>query len=156
PDGFILLYPQREAAEPLTPYKKSPQLEAIFQETRDWLEIVQIEDVGRLNQSISDGYIRDEILVAEALHSRRIAEIAHRIAESHREGARLVLIAGPSSSGKTTFSKRLAVQLMAHSIQPFTLEMDNYFLDREKTPRDETGAYDFERLQALNRERLND
>src|SRR5690606_2753798 len=88
------------------------------------------------------------IFISEALHERRIAEIGQEIAS--RRDIRLVLIAGPSSSGKTTFSKRLAIQLMTHGLTPFTLEMDNYFVDRDKTPRDEHGEYDFEALHAVN------
>jgi uridine kinase len=94
-------------------------------------------------------------LIAEALHSRRVGEIAAMIAKRHAEGCRLVLIAGPSSAGKTTFSKRLAVQLMAYGIRPFTLGMDHYFVDRDKTPLDEVGAYDFEALTALDLARFN-
>src|SRR5437660_12559251 len=114
-----------------------------------------IEDVGRLNQAIAGGRFREEVLIAEALQTRQLGEIASQIAERHAKGMRLVLIAGPSSAGKTTFSKRLAVQLMAHGIQPFTLGMDHYFVDRELTPRDESGVFDFEALTALNLERFN-
>ncbi len=90
------------------------------------------------------------MLVNEALHEQHIAQIARHVAERHRDGLRLVLIAGPSSSGKTTFSKRLAIQIMAHGLQPYTLEMDRYFVDREKTPLDEKGEYDFESLGAVD------
>ena len=91
------------------------------------------------------------MLVAEALHEQRIAAIASEISQRHdAHGTRIVLIAGPSSSGKTTFSKRLAIQLLAHGLRPFTLEMDNYFVDRDLTPRDETGALDFDALGAVN------
>lgn len=153
--GFILRYPRPEAPTALMPMTGASQLERVFRQTHEWLRVMRIDDVGRLNFAVRDGRIRETILVAEALHSRRIAEIAQDIADGHREGVRLVLIAGPSSSGKTTFSKRLAVQLMAHGIQPFTLAMDNYFVDRDLTPRDELGAFDFEALAALNRERLS-
>jgi len=93
------------------------------------------------------------VLVAEALHEQRIADIANQIVQ-RRDQVRVVLIAGPSSSGKTTFSKRLAVQLLTQGLSPFPLELDNYFVDREKTPRDEHGNYDFEHIDALDRERL--
>jgi uridine kinase len=154
--GFILLFPRSENAYELAPYQGSGKLEEVFLRTQQWLQIMQIEDVGRLNQAIAEGRIREEVLIAEALQTRYIGEIASQIADRHLQGTRLVLIAGPSSSGKTTFSKRLAVQLMAHGIQPFTLAMDNYFVDRELTPRDEQGAYDFEALNALNLQRLNE
>jgi len=88
--------------------------------------------------------------VMEALHERQIAEIAARISRRHRDGLRLVLVAGPSSSGKTTFSKRLAIQLIAHGLKPYTLEMDRYFVARDQTPRDEKGEYDFEALEAVD------
>jgi uridine kinase len=154
-DGFYLRFPRPEQPQALQPIGDLPQIERVFRETDTWLTLMGIEDMGRLNHAITDGRFREVILIAEALHSRRIAEIAAQIADRHTEGVRLVLIAGPSSSGKTTFSKRLAVQLMAFGIQPFTLAMDNYFVDRELTPLDENGAYDFETLGALNRDRLN-
>jgi uridine kinase len=153
--GFILRYPRPESPRELKPYKESNQLEAVFHRTEEWLRIMHIEDVGRLNQSIAEGRLREEVLIAEALQTRQIGEIARMIAERHARGTRLVLIAGPSSAGKTTFSKRLAVQLMAYGIQPFTLGMDHYFVDRELTPRDEVGAYDFEALTALNLPQLS-
>ena len=93
------------------------------------------------------------ILISEALHEHRIAEIASLVMQRSKE-ARIVLVAGPSSSGKTTFSKRLTVQLLAQGISPFPLELDNYFLDREHTPKDEKGAYEFESLGALDTARL--
>ncbi|HVO41322.1 MAG TPA: hypothetical protein VMT34_01805 [Aggregatilineales bacterium] len=154
-DGFILLFPRTGDHGRLPDYRESRKLEDVFLRTRKWLDVMQIEDIGRLNQAIAEKRIREEVLIAEALQTRYIAEIAAMIAERHAAGVRLVLIAGPSSAGKTTFSKRLAVQLMAYGIRPFTLEMDNYYVDRDLTPRDDTGAYDFEALNALNLERLN-
>ncbi len=154
-EGFYLRFPRPEEPQALQPIGDLPQIERVFRETDTWLTLMGIEDMGRLNRTITDGRFREVILIAEALHSRRIAEIAAQIADRHTEGVRLVLIAGPSSSGKTTFSKRLAVQLMAFGIQPFTLAMDNYFVDRHLTPLDEKGDYDFEALDALNRDRLN-
>jgi uridine kinase len=106
-----------------------------------------------LNDAITSGRIREIILVSEALHERHIGEIAEQfVAQAHHP--RIILIAGPSSSGKTTFSKRLAVQLLAQGVTPYALEMDHYFVDRELTPKDENGAYDFEAIGALDRARL--
>ncbi|MGB9889745.1 MAG: nucleoside kinase, partial [Anaerolineae bacterium] len=149
PPGFILQYPRRHWPTELLPYTESPRLSAVFQEYGEWLRLLGVEDVGSLNDAIERGRIREIILVSEALHEERIAQIAHDIAD-RRDRVRLVLIAGPSASGKTTFSKRLAIQLLAHGVQPFPIALDDYFVDREKTPRDEQGQYDFEALEALD------
>jgi len=114
-----------------------------------------IDTVGALNDAIQAGRTREVILVSEALHEQNIADIARQITHRH-EQTRLILIAGPSSSGKTTFARRLAVQLLALGISPFALESDGYFVDREKTPLGEDGQYDFEALGALNLEMLAD
>ena len=149
-DGFILQYPRRESPNIIRPHTQSPQLTEVFRQTEEWLTLLGVEDIGHLNQAIRDGRARELVLVNEALHEQHIADIAGRITTRHREGLRIVLIAGPSSSGKTTFSKRLAVQLMAHGLHPYTLEMDRYFVERHLTPRDETGEYDFEALEAVD------
>ncbi len=153
-DGFILHYPRRHEPTRLQPVTAMPKLRAVFHETGRWLKLLGIEDVGELNQAIRGGHARELILVAEALHEGRIADIAGAIAERQPD-VRLVLIAGPSSSGKTTFSKRLAVQLMAHGLKPYTVGIDDYFVDREQTPRDEHGEYDFEHLLTVDLERFN-
>jgi len=140
----------------IRPYVRSPQLTRVFQQTEEWLTLLGIEDIGHLNMGIRDGRARELVLVNEALHEQHIAHIATQIAERHRNGLRLVLIAGPSSSGKTTFSKRLAIQLMAHGLKPYTLEMDRYFVERENTPRDERGEFDFEALEAVDIPLFND
>ncbi len=149
PPGFVLQYPRRHRPTELLPYVEYPRLSAVFQEYGKWLSLLGVEDVGSLNDAIEKGRMREIILVSEALHEERIAQIAHDIAEQH-DRIRLVLIAGPSASGKTTFSKRLAVQLLAHGVQPFPIALDDYFVNREQTPRDETGQYDFEALEALD------
>ena len=154
--GFVLQYPRRESPNVIRPYVRSPQLTRVFQQTEEWLTLLGIEDIGHLNIGIRDGRARELVLVNEALHEQHIAQIATQIAERHDDGLRLVLIAGPSSSGKTTFSKRLAIQLMAHGLKPYTLEMDRYFVEREKTPRDEQGEYDFEALEAVDIPLFND
>lgn len=149
--GFILQYPRKEAPTTLGPMTASTKLTAVFQEADHWLERMGVEDIGRLNRVVRTGRIHELILVAEALHEQRVARIANEILKRHEtQGVRVVLIAGPSSSGKTTFSKRLAIQLLAHGLRPFTLELDNYFVDRARTPRDENGDYDFEALEAVD------
>jgi uridine kinase len=153
-EGFILRYPRRHEPDKLQPISALPKLRAVFNQTGRWLDLLGVEDVGRLNQAIHGGRARELVLVAEALHESNIAEIAHTILD-RQPSVRLVLIAGPSSSGKTTFSKRLAVQLMAHGLKPFTLGMDNYFVNREDTPCDENGEYDYEHLHTVDLELFN-
>lgn len=154
PPGFVLQYPRRHRPTELLAARDYPQLTAIFREYGEWLRLLGIEWVGELNAAVTSGRIREIILVSEALHEQRIAQVAAQIAE-RRDETRLVLIAGPSAAGKTTFSKRLSVQLLAHGIRPFPLELDSYFVDREHTPRDEHGDYDFEALEALDIELFN-
>jgi uridine kinase len=128
---------------------------ATFRQYGQWLSRLGIESVGALNDTIQAGRIREIILISEALHEQKIAEIASQILE-HSKESRIILIAGPSSSGKTTFSKRLAVQLLAQGLYPYPMEMDNYFVDRENTPKDEKGQFDYEALDALNTKLLTD
>jgi len=148
-NGFILQYPRRKTPNQLFPMPTYSKLLKIFTQYGAWLESLDIDSVGALNDSISAGTIREVILVSEALHEQKIAQIASKIA-SHSDEIKIVLIAGPTSSGKTTFSKRLAIQLLTHGISPFPIEMDNYFVERDKTPKDEFGNYDFESLKALD------
>lgn len=152
-EGFTLRFPRRHRPTELLPLPEYPKLLATFRQYGDWLYRLGISSTGALNDAISAGRIREVILVSEALHEQQVADIADQIA-ARLDQLRIVLIAGPSSSGKTTFAKRLAVQLLAHGISPCPLEMDNYFLDRDKTPLDENGAYDFESLKALDCLRL--
>jgi uridine kinase len=155
PPGFVLQYPRRHWPTELRPYIEYPRLSAVFWEYGDWLDLLGVGDVGTLNEAIEEGRIREIILVSEALHEERIAGIAHDIAH-RRDQVRLVLIAGPSASGKTTFSKRLSVQLLVHGVRPFPLALDDYFVDRDQTPRDENGDYDFESLRALDLDLFNE
>jgi uridine kinase len=153
--GFILQYPTPEHPTALPAYRDYPKLTAAFREYGQWLKIMKVDSAASLNEAIETERIREVVLVAEALHEERIATIAHHIA--NQEGrVRLVLIAGPSGSGKTIFSKRLSVQLMAHGIRPVPLGLDDYFVDREKTPLDEDGQYDFETLDALDLQLFNE
>jgi len=155
PPGFILQYPRQSSPLQLQPFREFAKLGAVFQEYGEWMQVIGVPDVGALNQSIESGRISEVALVAEALHEQRIARIAYDLARQRGE-VRLVLIAGPSSSGKTTFAKRLAVQLMANGVHPVALGLDDYFVDRERTPRDEQGEYDFEALGALDLSLFND
>jgi uridine kinase len=155
PPGFILRFPRRHVPTVLQPFQDYPKLIAVFSEYGKWMDVMDVRDVGGLNEAFETGRVRELILVAEALHQQRIARIAQQIVERWDE-VRLVLIAGPSSSGKTTFSKRLAVHLLANGIRPKPLGLDEYFVERDETPRDENGDYDFEALEALDLELLND
>lgn len=152
--GFTLRFPRKHAPTQLLPLPSYPKLLAAFRQYGDWLERLGIANVGALNDSIKANRASEVILVSEALHEQLVSDIASTIL-SRPEKVRVILIAGPSSSGKTTFSKRLSIQLLARGVAPFPLEMDNYFVDREQTPRDENGNYDFESVDALNWARLD-
>ncbi len=152
-DGFVMQFPRRHQPTDILPLPDYRALLNTFRQYGDWLQRLGIDNVGTLNQAISEQRSREVILVSEALHEGRISEIASLVANRVNE-VRVVLIAGPSSSGKTTFSKRLTIQLLARGISPYPLEMDKYFIDRELTPRDESGEYDFETIKAVNTKRL--
>jgi uridine kinase len=153
--GFTLRYPRRRAPTTIAPIEDYPKLRAAFHQYGQWLERLGIDNVGALNDAIEGGRSREVILVSEALHEQHITDIARQIAHRRRE-ARIVLISGPSSSGKTTFSRRLAIQLLALGISPFALELDSYFVDREQTPLDDKGQFNFEALEALDLSLLGD
>jgi uridine kinase len=149
--GFIIQFPRRHAPTQLEPLGDYPKLMKAFRQYGNWLETLHIDNVGALNNSIQSGRADEIVLVSEALHEQHIADIAQQIAQKK---SRIILIAGPSSSGKTTSSRRLAVQLLARGISPYPLELDNYFIDRDDTPLDEEGNHDFETIEALNLPRL--
>ncbi len=153
--GFVLRFPRRHAPDQLSEMVSYPQLLAAFRQYGEWLETLGIQSVGALNDSIKEGRINEVIMVSEALHAQQISRIANNI-RKQKDNIRVILIAGPSSSGKTIFSKRLTIQLITEGVLPFALEMDNYFVDRDDTPRDEEGNLDFEHLDAVNRPLLND
>lgn len=155
PPGFVLQFPQRIAPTRLQPFQDYPKLVAVFREYGEWMRLMQVEDVGGLNEAIANNRIREVILVSEALHEQRIAQIAQEIL-ARRPPVRVVLIAGPSSSGKTTFARRLSIQLLANGLRPFALGLDDYFVDRERTPRDEEGNYDYEALEAVDLDLFNE
>jgi len=153
-EGFTMRFPRRHAPTEVLPLPEYPKLLVAFRQYGDWLQRLGISSVGALNDAIQAGRSREVILVSEALHEQQVTEIAAQIA-GRRDQVRVIFIAGPSSSGKTTFSRRLSVQLLARGVSPFPLEMDNYFVDRELTPRDENGDLDFESVDALDRDRLS-
>ncbi len=154
-DGFILRFPRRHKPTELLPLPNYMTLLDTFRQYGDWLVRLGIDSVGALNTAILEDQIQEIILVSEALHEQRINEIAEMVADRIRS-VRIILIAGPSSSGKTTFSKRLSIQMLARGISPFPLEMDNYFVDRELTPRDENGEFNFEAIEAVDTQRLGE
>ena len=153
--GIVLRYPRQHTPDTLTPVASNPKLLAAFRQYGAWLERLGIGSVGALDDAIQAGRSRELVLVSEALHEQTIAEIARQIAD-RGEHARLVLISGPSSSGKTTFSRRLAVQLLTLGVSPYALELDNYFVDRAHTPRDANGQLDYETIDALRLAQLGD
>ena len=153
-DGFVVRFPRRKDPTVLQPIPKYYTLLNVFQRYGGWLHRLDIDSVGALNDSIAGDQIRKLILVSEALHEQHITEIAAQI-EERSESISVILMAGPSSSGKTTFSKRLTIQLLARGISPFPLEMDKYFVDRDNTPIDKFGEWNFEALEAVNRKRLS-
>ncbi len=153
--GFTLRFPRRNSPTEISESDDFPKLLNAFRQYGDWLEKLGIESVGALDDAIQAGRSHEIILVSEALHEQYITDIARQIAE-RRDEARMVLIAGPSSSGKTTFSRRLAVQLLALGLSPYAMELDSYFHSHEKTPKDENGQLDFETIEALDLPQLGD
>jgi uridine kinase len=152
--GFTVRFPRRHRPTEMLEPIEQPKILAAFREYGRLLNLLDISSVGALNDSIIEGRVREVILVSEALHEQRAAEVAAQIVHGEK-AAKVVLLAGPSSSGKTTFAKRLAVQLLAFGVSPFALELDRFFVDRDKTPVDERGEFDFEHLDAVDRPRLN-
>lgn len=148
-DGFILQFPRRSWPGVLQPFEDEPRLAKIFQTYKDWLTIMGVGNVTSLNEALANGRSREVILVAEALHERQLASIARDIA-NRQPAVRLVAVSGPSSAGKTTFAKRLALQVLAQGIYPVIISLDDYFVNREDTPRDPAGNYDFEALEAVD------
>lgn len=154
PPGFLLRYPPTEQPLLLGPFQDNPVLFSIYREYKNWGKILRVGSVGRLDELIRDGSIQEFIQVAEALQDKKIAEIADRIT-SKRDVVRVVLIAGPSSSGKTTFSKKLMIQLRVVGRNPVTISLDDYYQPHALTPRDDEGKPDLEALGALDVELLN-
>ena len=153
-DGLLLRLPSREHPDELGEMTHQDKMFGIFKEHHQWQDILGLRTIGDLNEVIGKGYSPQLIMVSEALQEKKISRIADEVARC--KGVKLVLIAGPSSSGKTTTCKRLSVQLAVNGIKPVAISLDDYFLDRDKTPRDEKGDYDFENLHALNLPLLNE
>ncbi|PRR70308.1 nucleoside kinase [Neomoorella humiferrea] len=152
--GFILMYPQAGDPFHIPPFHDLPKLARIFKEAEEWANILDVGDVGALNDKVVSGEINEIILVNEGLHEKKIANIADMI-YAGKDKIKIVLIAGPSSSGKTTFARRLSIQLRVLGLKPYPLSLDDYFVDREHTPKDESGNYDFESIRALDLELFN-
>ena len=152
-EGFCLQYPMDGCPDKVLPMKRQSKLATALKEHSDWCSVMGVRGVGKLNQAILSGKVVDLINLSEALHERKYAAIADQI-YARRGSVKIVFIAGPSSSGKTSTSKRLALQCRILGLNPRVIELDNYFVERELTPRDENGAYDFESLGAMDLELL--
>jgi len=153
--GIILRLPNRTNPTELPQARDYPKLMQVFRQHGHWMSLLQMSDIGALNRAVSEGRILEAILVSEALHEKNISDIAdsvlaHRHKDRPADSVRLILIAGPSASGKTTFSRRLAIQLMVNGLRPLAIGLDDYFVDRELTPRDANGDYDFEAFEAID------
>ncbi|AFS78844.1 phosphoribulokinase/uridine kinase [Gottschalkia acidurici 9a] len=153
--GFIIMLPEKKEIDKLPPFRHLPKLRSVYKETKKWAKILEVSNLGTINEKIETGKIKDVILVAEALHEKKISQIADSIYE-HRDKLKVVLIAGPSSSGKTTFSNRLSIQLKVLGLEPHNIEADNYFVDRAHTPLKQNGEPDFESIKAVDVELLNE
>ena len=153
-DGMLLRIPSVSNPDELGEMTRQDKMFDIFKEHHRWQEILGIRTVGDFNQAIDAGHATDIINISEALQEKKLAKIAEEIAS--RKGVKLVLLAGPSSSGKTTSCKRLSIQLAVNGLKPLQISLDDYFVDRDKTPKDENGEFDFESIYALNLDLLND
>ena len=156
-DGLLLQVPNRQQPDELEEMIKQEKMLDVFKEHRRWNQILGVGNVGDFNEACNQGHATQLINVSEALQEKRISQIADEIFHRKEQGQplKLILISGPSSSGKTTFSKRLSVQLMANGIRPYPVSLDDYFVNREQTPRDANGDYDYESLYALDLDYFN-
>ena len=153
-EGFLLRYPDKHTPDRIENYKETKKLLKTLEDYEDIHTVLDINTIYKLNKKIEQGKEKDIILLAEALHEKKISDIADKIVK--RKGVKMVLIAGPSSSGKTTFAKRLGIQLQLNGIKPITISVDNYFVEREQTPRDENGEYNFECIEAIDLRLFNE
>lgn len=147
--GFIIRVPDKSAPDKILPYEEPKKLAAIFRESEHRGELMQVENIAQLNEIIKDGSFNEVIQMAETLHERDLSQIAQAICDDCPE-VKLILIAGPSSSGKTTFAQRLSIQFRVNGIRPVAISLDDYFINRDKTPRDEYGELDYENIYALD------
>ncbi len=154
PPGLILTFPEMDNPKRLPSPIEQKKLFQIYSEQREWSKILDVDSAGKLNRLIIKGKIDDLIWVTEGLHEKKIAHIADLITKNINE-KRIILLAGPSSSGKTTFAKRLTIQLLANGINPEIISLDNYYLPRDRMPRDESGEIDYESLNVLDLELIN-
>lgn len=154
-DGVIINYPDTGDWTYLPPFEDKPRLNAAYQEAEDWSAMIKCNTIGKLNKLIEEGYAGRIIQVAEALHEKKLAGIADMIA-ARREELKLVLIAGPSSSGKTSTAQRLSIQMAVNGLRPMPISMDDYYRNRVDTPRKADGSYDFECLEAIDLELFNE
>lgn len=152
-EGFVLEFPPRKTPETFGPFREQPKVFQTLKSSTKWGEILNVGTVGALNEQISEGNVGNIILAQEAIMEKGLGDIAAEIAS--RPDKKLIMIAGPSSSGKTTFSHRLSIQLMAHGLKPHPIAVDNYFVERVDTPKDENGQYNFECLEAMDIELFN-
>ena len=152
-DGFLIRYPSLKTPNKLSIGRDTKKLAWALEEYEDLHRILNVNTVYKLNTAIKEDRIKDVILLAEALHEKKIADMADEIAKNRK--IKMILIAGPSSSGKTTFAQRLGIQLRLNAIKPVTISVDNYFVERKDTPKDENGNYDFECLEAIDLELFN-
>ncbi len=149
-DGVLLRIPQAKNSKKLEPFVHQEKMMKVFKENLELLASLKLDNVGDLNLAIQKGYASEVIMVSEATQEKQIARIAYEITQRYKEGVRIVLIAGPSSSGKTTTCKRLEIQLITNMIRPVGISLDDYFVNREDTPKDKSGNYDFESINALD------
>ena len=154
-DGVIINYPDTGDWEHLPPFEDKPCLNAAYQEAEDWSAMIKCNTIGKLNKLIDEGYAGRIIQVAEALHEKKLAKIADMIA-TRKDELKLVLIAGPSSSGKTSTAQRLSIQMAVNGLRPMPISMDDYYRNRVDSPRKPDGSYDFECLEAIDLELFNE
>ncbi len=152
-EGFLIRYPSSKSPNKIQKFKETKKLAWALEEYQKIHKILNINEVYKLNKAIEENKIKDDIMLAEALHEKKIANIADDIAK--RKDVKIVLIAGPSSSGKTTFAQRLGIQLRLNGLKPVTISVDNYFVERQDNPRDENGEYDFECIEAIDLKLFN-
>jgi len=153
--GFVLLFPTHGKPHELPPYHHEEKLFSVYQEYEQWAKILGVRSVAHLNGLVDTREINEYVLIAEALHEKKIAQLAD-VVTNHERGPRVVLLSGPSASGKTTTVKRLSIQLRVNGMRPLTVGLDDFFVEREKTPRDEKGEFDFEAFGAIDIELLQD